>query len=189
MQIVVKGKNMDVTEALRSHAEKRISKISRYFDRIISTDVTLSTERNWHIVEVTVHANGQVLRGEERTNDMYSSIDKVIDKLEQQVKKQKGKVSRKGRGRHLGETLAAEAANAMVAAHVAGRELEDPHSIEPHVEQVKRFESHPMSVEQAVKEIEEEDVPFYVFLNASNDRINVLYKLAKGYGLIDPIPA
>ncbi|MBM3461423.1 MAG: ribosome-associated translation inhibitor RaiA [Armatimonadetes bacterium] len=186
MQITVKGKNVEVTEALRSHAEKRISKIERYFDRIINTDVTLSTERNWHIVEVTVHANGHVLRGEERTNDMYSSIDKVIDKLEKQVKREKGKVTRKGRGSHLGEELvaAAEAEVPGAAAPVDG----DVHKLEPHVEHLKRFNSPPLSVEQAVKEIEASGLEFYVFNNQRNGRINVLYKRAKGYGLIDPIP-
>lgn len=186
MQIVVKGKNVEVTEALRAHAEKRITKIQRYFDRIISSDVTLSTERNWHIVEVTVHANGTVLRGEERTNDMYSSIDKVIDKLEKQVKRQKGKVTRKGRGSHLGEELAAAEVE-TVAAPTQTPEAE-AHTLEPHVEHLKRFNSPLMSVVEAVKEIESSGLEFYVFNNARTGRINVLYKRSKGYGLIDPIP-
>ncbi|MCD6310275.1 MAG: ribosome-associated translation inhibitor RaiA, partial [Candidatus Eremiobacteraeota bacterium] len=71
MQVTVKGKNMDVTEALKEYAEKRLSKLTKYFDHIISTDVTMSTERNWHIVEVNVFGDGLSIRGEERTGDMY----------------------------------------------------------------------------------------------------------------------
>lgn len=191
MQLVVKGKNVEVTDALRSHAEKRVSKIQRYFDRIISTDVTMSTERNWHIVEVTVHANGHVLRGEERTNDMYTSIDKVIDKLEKQVKREKGKVTRKGRGTNLGEELA-EAEAATPAAPTPGGEAEegedDVHKLEPHVEHMKRFKAPPMSVEEAVKGLEASGLEFFVFNNQRTGRVNVLHRVPKGYGLIDPIP-
>ena len=184
MQIIVKGKNMDITEALKAHAEKRLSKISKYFDRVISTDVTLSTERGWHIVEVTVHANnGHILRGEERTNDMYTSIDKVIEKLERQVKRTKEKVSRKGRG--PGEEGEAETEVAVVP--LSGPEAEIK-KLEPHVEHVKTFDAPLGSVEEAVKEIEASGLDFLVFNNSENGRVNVLYKRTRGYGMIDPIP-
>jgi putative sigma-54 modulation protein len=193
MHIVVKGKNVDVTDALRAHAEKRIAKISKYFDRIISTDVTLSTERNWHIVEVTLHDNnGHILRGEERTNDMYSSIDKVIDKLERQVKRQKGKVTNKSRGVHLGEELAKETAEAPARPRAKTATRSKPKaepSIEPNLENVRRFDAPPMSVDEAVKEIEATTHEFYVFNNSALGRINVLYRMPNGYGLIDPIPS
>ena len=184
MQIIVKGKNMEVTDALRAHAEKRLSKISKYFDRVVSTDVTLSTERGWHIVEVTVHANnGHILRGEERTNDMYTSIDQVIDKLERQVKRTKEKVSRKGRG--PGEE--AETETEAVPAPPSEPESEFK-KFEPHVELVKTFDASPESVEEAMKGIEADGLDFYVFVNSENGRVNVLYKRPRGYGLIDPIP-
>lgn len=189
MHIVVKGKNVDVTDALRAHAEKRVSKMTKYFDRIISTDVTLSTERNWHIVEVTVHDNnGHILRGEERTNDMYSSIDKVIEKLERQVKRQKGKVTRKGRGMHLGEELVyGVGVQTAPAASRTKRSKAEP-GIEPNIENVRQFDAPPLSVEQAVKELESSTHDFYVFNNSANGRVNVLYHTPHGYGLIDPIP-
>ncbi|HEY3997756.1 MAG TPA: ribosome-associated translation inhibitor RaiA [Candidatus Xenobia bacterium] len=179
MHIVVKGKNMDVTEALRQYAEKRLGKISKYFDTIISTDVTLSTERSWHIIEVTVFANGFVLRGEERTNDMYTSIDKVTEKLESQIKKHKGKVTRKGRT-HIADGLQPEPTEGAVAV------MTRPEESDLHIE-VKRFASQTMTVEQAVKEIEAMDYEFFVFFNSSNGRVNVLYRRQRGYGLIDPV--
>jgi len=183
MQIVVKGKNMDVTEALKSYAEKRLSKIARYFDHVISADVTLSTERSWHIVEVTVHANnGHLLRGEERTNDMYGSIDQVVDKLESQIKRQKGKETRKGRG-HAEETTT-ETEGTPSPPRASSEEVD----FEPHVEHVRSFDAAPMSVEQAVKGLEETTLDFYTFNNSDNGRVNVLYKRTKGYGLIDPVP-
>ncbi|NDD29169.1 MAG: ribosome-associated translation inhibitor RaiA [Proteobacteria bacterium] len=190
MHIIVKGKNVDVTDALRAHAEKRVAKITRYFDRIISTDVTLSTERNWHIVEVTVHDNnGHVLRGEERTDDMYSSIDKVIEKLERQVKRQKGKTARsKARGTHLGEELELSAAAAAKPAAKSRTKAKAEPTLDPNMENVRRFDAPPMSVEQAVKELESTTHPFYVFNNSAVQRINVLYRTPHGYGLVDPIP-
>ncbi|MHB2020709.1 MAG: ribosome hibernation-promoting factor, HPF/YfiA family [Candidatus Xenobia bacterium] len=187
MHIVVKGKNMEVTDALRSYAEKRLNKISKYFDTIISVDVTMSTERSWHIIEVTVFANGFVLRGEERTNDMYSSIDKVTDKLESQIKKQKGKVSRKGRD-VIAEQVEEGPGGERVA--VLTRPTTDEQemvSLEPHVQRVRRFASLPMTVEQAVKELEALDYSFYVFFNTANARVNVIYRRDRGYGLIDPM--
>lgn len=92
MQIKLKSKNITLTGALKDYTEKKLSRIEKYFDHILSADVMLSTQRNLHLVEVTVHVNGVTLRGEEKTDNMYSSIDKVIDKLERQVLKLKEKL-------------------------------------------------------------------------------------------------
>ena len=104
MQISVSGKNFDVTDALKEYAETRLRKVSRYFDHIITANVTLSTERNWHIADVTVFGKNVDMRGEERSKDMYHSIDAVVEKLERQIKKAKGKVQDRGRqpGREAG---------------------------------------------------------------------------------------
>ncbi|MFP4497151.1 MAG: ribosome hibernation-promoting factor, HPF/YfiA family [Vulcanimicrobiota bacterium] len=184
MQMTVKGKNFNVTDALRSYAEKRIDKILRFFDNIISIDVTLSTERNWHIVDVTVFGNGFVLRGEERTNDMYASIDKVLDKLEKQVKKEKGKYkSRMSKARKM-----AEAEFFQVE---SPRGEEQDNNLEtilesPQVILTPMMSQKPMTLEEAIKEIESLGFSFFVFKNAETDVLNVLYRRKVGYGLIDP---
>lgn len=185
MQITVKGKNFQVTDALRSYAEKRIEKIIRFLDSIISTEVTLSTERNWHIVDVTVYGNGFVLRGEERTNDMYTSIDKVLEKLESQVKKEKEKhKSRAAKARkHVEmedfqvEKPRGEDAE-METAHVL---MEDPLVI-----RIPMLNSKPMTVEEAIKEMQAMGFTFFVFNNAQAGTVNVIYRRKEGFAIIDP---
>lgn len=181
MQISVSGKNFDVSDALKEYAETRLSKISRYFDHILTANVTLSTERNWHIAEVTVFGKGVDMRGEERSKDMYHSIDAVVEKLERQVKKQKGKVI--DRGRH---TKSEGGGVAVVEAPTAVREEGGGLRLQPRVDSVKSYVAEPMTLEQAIKEMEELGHEFHPFCNDENGRINVVYKKDRGYGLIDP---
>src|SRR3990170_1372089 len=93
MQISISGKHVEITDAIRRHAEEKIGKLQRYFDIIHSVEVTASLVRNWHVVEITLHADGVLLRGEEKSPDMYTSIDQVVDKPEPQQKKKKGKLT------------------------------------------------------------------------------------------------
>ena len=80
MNIIISGKNMDITDALREQTNKKVGKLERYFEPGTEAHVTLSVEKNRHIVEVTIPFNGIILRAEESTDDMYASIDKVLDK-------------------------------------------------------------------------------------------------------------
>src|SRR5436189_84048 len=92
MRVTVKGKNVHVTDTLKSYAEKKLQKLNKYFSNIKDAQVTQSIQRNWHIVEVQLEGDGVFLRGEERSADMYASIDAVVEKLERQVKRFKGKL-------------------------------------------------------------------------------------------------
>jgi len=185
MQIVVKGKSFDVTDALREYAEKKIRKMMRHFDGIISADVTLSTERNWNVVEITVYASGFVLRGEDRTNDMYTSIDLVLDKLEKQLKKQKGKWEKKMRVQRQAEMEFFRVESPRGEEEV--EEVEEEIVIaEPEVVRVPMFSQKPMTIEEAINEMSALNFTFFVFVNARTDMINVIYRRKGGYGLIDP---
>jgi len=187
MQITVKGKNVEITDALKDYAEEKIGKLTKYLDSITSADVTLSTERNWHIVEVTVHANGVSLRGEERTTDMYSSIDQVIDKLERQVKRRKDKFSRKPKYESIRTGTDIFSKKMAYPETLRGREeiLEEV-SLEPKIVKVRMFANKPMTVHEAIKEMEAMGHSFFVFLNAKSDQISVIYKRKNGFGLIEP---
>jgi putative sigma-54 modulation protein len=188
MQIKVSGKNVEVTDALRAYAEEKLGKVSKYSDSVISADITFSTERSWHIVEVTLFASGAVLRGEERTGDMYASIDSVVGKLEKQLKKQKEKVAKKPRGGGLGSAY--EGAAAYEPPKKGVDEEEETFTEEvlnENVEVVRRFNPKPMHMKEAILEMESLGYGFYVFVSAENARVNVVYKRPKGYGLIDPI--
>jgi len=95
MKIQVKGKNMEVTPALKEYVEKRIGKIEKYFEgELREATVTLIVEKEMQRVEVTIPLNGYILRGEEETSDMYTSIDNVVEKLERQVRKYKTRINK-----------------------------------------------------------------------------------------------
>lgn len=178
MQINIKGKNVDLTDTLKDYAKKKIEKIAKYFDHIISTDITFSTERQMHIVEVNINLNGEVLRGREKTGDMYSSIDQVLDKLEAQVKKRKERYSKKHKVQSI-RTRPIQEEEAYAA---------EEEALDSRVIKVKSFDLlKPMMVSEAIKEMEELGYDFFVFLNSDNLRVNVVYTKKQGYGIIDPV--
>jgi putative sigma-54 modulation protein len=177
MQVVVKGKNIDVTDSLRDYAARKVQKIEKFFGNSeMDAQVTLKVERGQHIVDVTVQVDGLLLRGEEKTGDMYASIDGVVDKIERQIKKYKTKINRKLR--QQGAKLT-EAAFENGDAPVVERE--------PRVVRTKRFAIKPMSLEEAMMQMELLGHDFFVFSNADTEEVNVLYRRKDGdYGLIEP---
>lgn len=174
MAIIVRGKNIDITPALKEYVEKRIGKITKYFEQIGEITAILTVEKGRHIVEVTVPVNGILLRGEEATNDMYTSIDLVIEKIERQIEKYKTKLARKFRGSGFkGE---------LVASNVVTDASDDFKIVK-----TKRFAVKPMAVEEALLQMNLIHHDFYVFTNADTEEVNVLYRRKDGnYGLIEP---
>lgn len=178
MRITVKGKNMDVTDPLQRYAEKKVEKLERYFHNLREAVVTQSTQRNWHIVEVTLEGDGILLRGEERSENMYASIDQVVEKLERQIKRFKGKLIERT---HPAESAKMHAAAAMV------EEVESAGSDVPQIVRTKTFAMKPMLPDEAAMQMEMVNHDFYVFSNAESGHINVIYKRQDGnYGLIEP---
>ena len=172
MKINVSGKNFNVTKALKDYAEKKVGKLERFFDTQVEAQVTLSVEKDRHIVEVTMPINGMLLRGETATNDMYSSIDLVVDKLEKQIGKYKTKIAKSIRK------------NPFKYNNIEQDAAED---VEPKIVKVKRFPLKPMDLDEAVMQMELLGHDFFVFSNAETDQVNVVYKRRDGnYGLIEP---
>ena len=172
MQVTLKTKHLEATEALHSYAEKKLAKIERYFDHLLSADIMLSTERGMHVVEVTVHGNGVTLRGKEKTEDMYSSIDKVIDKLERQVKKHKEKILTRHR---IPKDEASELR---------------PVTIEGRGERLLRreFPVKPMSEDEAIAAMEQLGYTFLIYRDILKDQVNVVYKRnVDSYGILEPV--
>ncbi len=175
MKIILSGKNLEITEALREQVNKKVSKLDRYFNEDTEAQVTMTVENYRHIVEVTIPFNGIVIRAEEATDDMYASIDKVLDKLERQIHKYRTKLEKRiksGAFKYEKPLFSSEA------------------SVEektPKVVKTKRFAVKPMSLEEAILQMELLDHDFFVFTNAKTDDVNVLYKRKDGnYGLIEP---
>ena len=177
MKIIFKGKHIEVTDAMRNYIEKRLSKIERHFDHILEVIVTLSVEKNRQIVEATLQTSGALIRAEEETDDMYTSIDKVVDKLERQIQKYKEKYFQKP---HPG-TEKIVLANKEIDA-----EDNEPDKIAKIV-RTKRFAIKPMSVEEAAMQMDLLGHNFFVFANDNTNKVNVLYKRKDGnFGLIEP---
>lgn len=179
MEISVRGKNLEVTPALRQYAEKRMSKIERFFDDVpVSVQAVVSMERGRYIVEVTVSVNGILLRGEEATGDAFASVDLVLEKLEKQIEKFKTRINRRLRSARR----TAERAEVPPPAPEPEEETE-----RPRVVRVKRFSFKPMSVEEAILQMDLLGHDFFVFTNAETDQVSVVYRRHDGnYGLIEP---
>lgn len=170
MVITYTGKNMEVSEYLRDLADKKIAKLERYFPSDTEVQVTMSVEKNRHIIEVTIPYAGGIIRGEEVTSDMYASIDNVIAKLEKQIVRNKSKLERSLR--YEGEP--------------SEYDYEEDDDDEPRIVRVKRFSMKPMSVEEAALQMELLGHSFFVFTNDRTEEMNVLYRRKDGnYGLIE----
>lgn len=172
MSIIVRGKNIEITPALKDYVIKRVSKITKYFDSLGEITALLTVEKGRHIIELTVPINGIMLRGEEATADMYTSIDLVVDKIEKQIERYKTKISRRLKGNNFkGELVATNA----------------PDDDGLKVVKTKRFPIKPMDLEEAILQMNLINHDFFVFTNAETEEANVLYRRKDGnYGLIEP---
>jgi len=168
MQLAVRGKNIEITNALRDYVEKKIGKLEKFIDQPLNAQVHLYTERGRHIVEVTAALNGLMLRGEEATGDMYASIDLVSEKLEKQLMKYKARFRKRGKENGISE-------------------VEAPPDLEGMLVKTKRFNVKPLSVDEAIVQMNLLSHDFFVFANADTDRVSVLYRRKDGnYGLLEP---
>lgn len=183
MKINVRGNNIDVTEALRDFVEKKVSRLEKYFDDASSAqaNVALSVQRDEHKVEVTIPFPRLLVRAEETSEDMYASVDLVVQKLERQIRKYKTRVNRKARqngslrSHHMNGTTVVEEKD------------ETGWNEEPPIVRTKRFNLKPMDIAEAVLQMDLLGHNFFVFTNSVTNRVNVVYKRKDGqYGLIEP---
>lgn len=175
MKMIISGKNMEVTDALRDTTEKKLGKLDKYFFKNAEAYVTFSVEKDRQIIEVTIPFAGAIIRAEEFTDDMYTSIDKAVDVLERQVKKHKTKLQRR---KHNGKTIRFE--------NIPSLDTQERDN-EPKIVKTKRFAIKPMDEEEAVLQMDLLGHNFFVFRNADSDEVNVVYKRKDGnYGLIEP---
>jgi len=182
MRTVVKGKNIDVSEADRRHAEDKMRRLERLLDERSEALVELSLERHRsaeasHIVEVTLVVDGKLLRGEAGAATFRTAVDQVIDKLERQA------VDLKERPRERERD--ADRRTRSDADDTSGSADEAPRRVR--IVKTKRFAIEPMFEEDAVGAMEELGHSFFIFVNAENERLAVLYRRTDGdYGLIEP---
>lgn len=173
MKFIISGKNIAVTEGLRTAVEDKLGKLERYFNPDTEVVVTLSVEKDRQKIEVTIPVKGNIIRSEQVSNDMYVSIDLVEEVIERQLRKYKNKIIDKNQA-------AAEFQKDFVE-----KDFEEDEEIQ--IIRTKKFDIKPMYPEDACVQMELLGHSFYVFVNAESDQVNVVYK-RKGntYGLIEP---
>jgi len=175
MQITVLGRHMEITDALKNYATERFEKLDRYLPATTQITITLSVVKKvHHIAEASIKANGVLVQASEETEEMYSSIDLLLEKIERRLRKYKEKLSDyKHQAPKSGELTAAAATH--------------PEERIPEIIKIKRFDLKPMLPEEAVMQMELLDKPFFVFSNAGNGLVNVIYRRKDGnVGLIEP---
>ena len=173
MNLVISGKNLDITEGLRSAIEEKIGKLERYFTDTTEVHVTLSTEKNRQKIEITIPMKGSIIRAEEVSSDMYVSIDLVEEVIERQLRKYKNKlIDKEQNAAHLSQSFI---------------EADDFEDEDIQIIRSKKFAMKPMDPEVACVQMELIGHNFFVFRNSETDEVNVVYK-RKGntYGLIEP---
>ena len=179
MQFHVMGRNLEVSDAIRSYAEQKLAKLERQLNDP-RVELELAVERNPsiaanHVAEATIWTHGPVLRAREASSDMRASIDQLVEKLERQVKRYRSQ----GRSRRRKAARAGESANDVMPVV--------PDEAEPLIVKTKQFTVNPMIPEDAVLQLELIGHDFFVFRSADTGDVNVVYRRRDGnYGLIEP---
>lgn len=177
MNLIVSGKNLEVSERLKDYVDKKIGKLDRYLPTLTEARVEFALEKTKaaaqrEVVQVTLRTNGTILRGEERAADFAAAVDVVVEKLEKQIERYKGKHYR---GRSQSERV------------VPPDSAEDD-TLGPRVVRRKRFRTSPMTDDEAIEQMELLGHSFFVFKNRERGTINVLYRRNDGnYGLIETV--
>lgn len=174
MKISIYSKNMQMTDALRDAAIKKLRRLDKFFQQDIEAKVVLGVEKKIHKVEVTIPFNGRIVRVEEFSDDMYNALDEAVESLEQQIRKYKSKLQNK---RQSNDSIKFENIEP----------LDDEDEEEFKVVKTKRFAIKPMNIEEAILQMDLLKHNFFVFLNADTEEVNVVYKRKdENYGLIEP---
>ena len=174
MKFIISGRNIDITDGLRTAVEDKLGKLERYFTADTEIIVTLSVEKERQKIEVTIPVKGNIIRSEQVSNDMYVSIDLVEEIIERQLRKYKTKIINK---KQNVETFQPE---------FIEKDYEDDTN-EIKIIRTKKFGFKPMYPEDACVQMELLGHNFFVFLNAETEEVNVVYKRKENtYGLIEP---
>jgi putative sigma-54 modulation protein len=176
MRISVVGRNYEVSDAVHRYLEDRLARIRRHFDRVMDANVVLAAEKYRHRAEINIVVSGVNMRGEGETGDMYTSIDQAVDRIDRQVRRYKDKLdSRKHRHAPAKEEELPTVTHELLAPDAGEREESERRVIKTERHMVK-----PMSLDEAVMQMDLLNADFYVFTNAGTDRLNVVYRRLDG---------
>ena len=176
MELQITGQNIELSPVVRRYVERKLGKLNRYLPSITESRVEISEEKTKSpeqrfVVRLTVDSSGTILHGEERGQDLFTAIDKVREVMNRQIERYKGKLYDKGRGNSLAR----------------GEFTEGAEPAKRSVVKVKKFAIKPMSVTEAIDQMELLGHDFFLFLNAQTEETNLVYRRKDGnYGLIEP---
>ncbi|MEM7725000.1 MAG: ribosome-associated translation inhibitor RaiA [Cyanobacteria bacterium P01_A01_bin.45] len=189
MKLVIHGKNIEITDAIREYVHQKIEKAVNHFQNITNeVDVHLSVARNPRInpnqsAEVTIFANGNIIRAEESSENLYASVDLVADKITRQLRKYKERRYKNKKSNTHPERELVVPEEVVVADLIGDRTPELPGK----VVRTKYFAMPPMTVDEALEHLQLVGHDFYMFLNSETNEINVIYERNHGgYGVIQP---
>ena len=172
MRFDITFKHMDPSDSLVERTKKKLSKLDKYFDQDTVARVNMSVEKNRHIMEVTILFNGVILRAQEYTEDMYTTMDKIEKKLDKQIRHHRSKLEKRLK---------------TGAFHGEAPESAADEEAEPKIVRTKKFPIKPLTEEEALLQMQLLDHSFFVFINADTGDVNVLYNRHDGnFGLIEP---
>ena len=173
MKVIITSKNLNASEHLKETIESKFQKLGKYFSKEINANVMLTLEKSRQKIEATINAKGTIFRAEDTTNDLYSGVDRVVDKLSAQMSKYKTKLNKKLKDN-----------KSVIVSDIP--DLPDDEGSDMAVVKRKKFDLMPMSVEEAVLQMELLDHNFFVFLDMETDGIAVVYRRKAGnYGLLE----
>ncbi len=171
MQMNITFRHLDPIDSLKNYAREKVERVNKYLDKATEASVVLSVDRHIHQADITVHSGSFVLRGKERSEDMYASIDLAMDKIERQLKRYKEKLkSHHGRAREHHRHNLLEVKHSIV--DQAAPEGDDKHTVVPGND----FLAHPMSLEEAIMQMDLMNNDFLVFTNSTTMEMNVVYR-------------
>ncbi len=175
MRVILSGKQIDITDAMRSSIDTKLSRLDKYFNEDVTARVTVSVFKNMHKIEVTLPVGKSVMRAESADTDMYNATDVVIDKLGSQVRKHKTKLMDKGT-----KTIRFENVESYIP-------KDDENNGNGKIVKRKRFGFRPMSEEEAILQMELLGHNFFVFTSSETDMVTVIYTRKDGnYGILEP---
>lgn len=181
-QPVVKGKNVEISQALRDYIAKKVERLSRHLERILETKVELFRENtrsqeDRYGAQITISTNHAILRAEERGEELRAVIDQAMDALDRRIGRYKGKLYGRGKRSNAGKALTESGEDFLP---LEGSELGK-------VVRHKRFPVKPMYPDEAAEQMELLDHGFFAFFNATNGQVCVIYRRRDGgYGLLEP---
>ncbi|HZH02181.1 MAG TPA: ribosome-associated translation inhibitor RaiA [Myxococcaceae bacterium] len=187
MHLNITFRNLDASDSLKEHARERVERVNKFLDRAGEAHVVLSLERHLHHADVTLHSGSFVLRGKEKSPDMYTSIDQAVEKIERQLRRYKEKLKshhNRAFAHHQKEALEhLKIRHNVVALPMPEAEAS---TASARVIRTNEFVARPMSVDDAVMQMDLMNNDFLVFKDLQSKEVNVLYRRKDGhYGLIE----